>query len=336
MSGEKILVTGGAGYIGSITCKVLHQAGYVPVTFDNLVYGHEEFVKWGLFEKGDITDSVRLQEVLRHHKPEAVVHFAAYAYVGESVSDPAKYYRNNVVGSLSLLEAMAREGVRRLVFSSSCAVYGSPRVQPIPEAHPLNPENPYGQTKAVVEAMLRDFDRAYGLKSISLRYFNAAGADPDLEVGEDHSPETHLIPLVLDVAAGRRKAITIFGNDYATHDGTCVRDYIHVTDLARAHVLALGALMKGAETKSYNLGTGKGHSVDEVIQAARETTRHLINCEIGARRPGDPAVLVADASAAMRELSWTPAFPKIEDILRHAWYWHQKRFGVGTPGESDS
>lgn len=336
MSGAKILVTGGAGYIGSITCKALNRAGYVPVTFDNLVYGHEEFVKWGPFEKGDITDSARLHEVLRRHKPEAVVHFAAYAYVGESVSDPAKYYRNNVVGSLTLFEAMAQEGIRKLVFSSSCTVYGSPQGQPISEEHPLNPENPYGHTKAAVETMLRDFDRAYGLKSISLRYFNAAGADPDLEVGEDHAPETHLIPLTLDVAAGRRKALTIFGDDYATPDGTCIRDYIHVADLAQAHVLALGALMKGADTKSYNLGTGKGHSVGEVIQAAREMTGRPINCEIGTRRPGDPAALVADASAAMRELKWIPIFPRIEDILRHAWHWHQKRFGTVFTGEAVS
>lgn len=330
MSGTTILVTGGAGYIGSVTCKALHRAGYVPVSYDNLIYGHEEFVKWGPFEKGEITDSARLQEVFRRYKPEAVVHFAAYAYVGESVSDPARYYRNNVVGSLTLLEAMLHEGINKIVFSSSCTVYGNPVTLPIKETHPINPTNPYGQTKATTEAMLLDFDRAYGLKSISLRYFNAAGADPELEVGEDHSPETHLIPLTLDVAAARRNSITIFGDDYATGDGTCIRDYIHVSDLARAHVLAINALKNGIKTRSYNLGTGRGHSVKEIIQAAHKVTGTAIHCEAGARRPGDPAVLVADASAAMHDLGWIPEYSQIEDIIAHAWFWHRKRFGVKT------
>lgn len=330
MSGSTILVTGGAGYIGSVTCKALHRAGFRPVAYDNLVYGHEEFVKWGPLEKGDVSDAERLQAVIRKYRPEAVVHFAAYTYVGESSCDPGKYYRNNVHGSLVLLESMVRENVTKIVFSSSCAVYGYPKSLPIREDHPINPSNPYGRTKAVVEAMLRDFDLAHAIKSISLRYFNAAGADPELEVGEDHNPETHLIPITIEVAAGRRPSLTIFGNDYQTDDGTCIRDYVHVIDLADAHVRAIDALLKGAATTSYNLGTGMGHSVKQVIEAVSALTGVPVRYVNAARRPGDPAVLVADATAASRELGWTAKYPRMDEILEHAWDWYNKRFGAAT------
>lgn len=252
-SAKHILVTGGAGYIGSHACKALALAGYTPVAYDNLVYGHESAVKWGPFEKGDISDRKRLDQVIEKHRPAAVMHFAAYAYVGESVDDPGKYYRNNVVGTLTLLEAMRDHSIDQFVFSSTCATYGVPQQMPIAEDHTQQPINPYGASKLMVEQMLRDFGVAHGLRAISLRYFNAAGADPDAEIGEDHDPETHLIPLVLDAAAGRRESIAVFGDDYATPDGTCIRDYIHVTDLASAHVLALQALESGAESNAYNL-----------------------------------------------------------------------------------
>ena len=237
-----ILVTGGAGYIGSHTCKALAKAGFTPITYDNLTSGHEWAVRWGPLARGDILDRDRLDEVFRQYQPSAVMHFAAYAYVDESVEQPLKYYRNNVAGALNLLDVMREHGVNYIVFSSTCATYGLPQAIPMPEDHPQNPVNPYGASKLMVERMLTDFGTAYGLRSISLRYFNAAGADPDGEIGEDHDPETHLIPLVLETAAGRRPNITIYGTDYDTPDGTCIRDYVHVTDLAKAHVLALKAL----------------------------------------------------------------------------------------------
>jgi UDP-arabinose 4-epimerase len=325
MLNKNILVTGGAGYIGSHACKALARAGYTPVAFDNLVYGHPWAVKWGPLEVGDIADRARLDAVIDHYRPSAVMHFAAYAYVGESVLDPGKYYRNNVAGTLTLLEAARDHGVNRLIFSSTCATYGVPVVVPIREDHPQNPINPYGASKWMIERILEDFDRAHALRSISLRYFNAAGADPEAEIGEAHDPETHLIPLVLDVAAGDRPAVQVFGGNYETPDGTCIRDYIHVTDLAQAHVLALHALEHGAQTTNYNLGNGQGYSVKEVISAAEQVTGKPIAVEMAARRAGDPARLVGDAGRAIQELGWRPQFNHLPVILRTAWEWHAKQ-----------
>lgn len=296
-----ILVTGGAGYIGSHACKALAKAGHTPITYDNLVYGHRWAVKWGPLEEGDIADRDRLSEVIAKYQPVAVMHFAAYAYVGESVQDPGKYYRNNVAGTLTLLEVMRDLGIDKFIFSSTCATYGIPESVPIREDHPQRPINPYGASKLMIERMLQDFDVAHGLRSISLRYFNAAGADPDGEIGEAHDPETHLIPLVLDAAAGKRTAITVFGDDYETPDGTCIRDYIHVADLADAHVLALKALEDGAKTTAYNLGNGHGFSVKEVIETAERVAGKTVPVEIGQRRPGDPAKLVGDSTRIRSE-----------------------------------
>ncbi|MFQ3612142.1 MAG: UDP-glucose 4-epimerase GalE [Cyanobacteriota bacterium] len=322
----RFLVTGGAGYIGSHTCKALAASGHTPITFDNLVYGHPWAARWGPLEKGDIADRERLDQVINQYQPEGVIHFAAYAYVGESVKDPAKYYRNNVGGSLSLLEAMRDHGIPSIVFSSTCASYGVPERIPIPENHPQRPINPYGQSKLMVEQMLRDFRVAHGIQSISLRYFNAAGADPDGEIGEAHDPETHLIPLVLDAASGRRPHITIFGDDYDTPDGTCIRDYIHVTDLAQAHVLAVEALATNQPVQpAYNLGNGQGFSVKDVIATAEAVTQKRIPVQIGARRPGDPPRLVGDASAIMQDLGWKPAYADLTQILETAWRWHQQQ-----------
>lgn len=317
-----ILVTGGAGYIGSHACKALAQEGYTPVSYDNLVYGHRWAVRWGPLEEGDIADRARLDAVIQRYRPAAVMHFAAYAYVGESVQNPGKYYRNNVAGTLTLLEALRDHGIDKLIFSSTCATYGVPEQTPIDEQHPQRPINPYGASKFMIERMLADFDTAHGLKSIVLRYFNAAGADPEARIGEAHDPETHLIPLVLDAAAGRRPAIIIHGDDYATPDGTCIRDYIHVTDLARAHVLALQALEQGAETTAYNLGNGQGFSVHEVIEQAKRVTGKPIPVEIGPRRPGDPPRLVGDASRIRSALGWQPEYAGLDSILATAWRWH--------------
>jgi UDP-arabinose 4-epimerase len=319
-----VLVTGGAGYIGSHACKALARAGYLPVTYDSLVYGHEWAVRWGPLERGDILDRTRLDQVVAHYKPCAVMHFAAFAYVGESVSDPGKYYRNNVAGSLTLLEAMRDSQVDRIVFSSTCATYGVPKTVPIREDTPQHPINPYGASKLMVEWMIRDFGIAYGLKSIALRYFNAAGADLDNEIGEAHDPETHLIPLVLDAASGRRANVTVFGSDYDTPDGTCIRDYIHVTDLADAHVKALQALESGLASGAYNLGNGRGFSVHEVIEATRRMTGREILEVTGPRRGGDPAALVSDAAKAKNDLGWQPSVTDLADILGTAWAWHQR------------
>jgi len=316
-----VLVTGGAGYIGSHACKALAAAGHLPVTYDNLCQGHRWAVKWGPLEEGDIADRDRLDAVLARWQPAAVMHFAAHAFVGESVTDPGKYYRNNVAGTLTLLEAMRDRGIDQLVFSSTCATYGIPEHTPIREDHPQRPINPYGTSKWMIERMLADFDAAHGLRSISLRYFNAAGADPAGEIGEAHQPETHLIPLVLEVAAGRRPAITVHGSDYLTPDGTCIRDYVHVTDIAAAHVLAFAALQNGARSTAYNLGSGVGHSVGEVIKAASEVTGRSVRLSDGPRRPGDPAVLVGDASRIRAELQWVPQYGDLAEILRSAWQW---------------
>ncbi|WP_295393326.1 UDP-glucose 4-epimerase GalE [uncultured Thiodictyon sp.] len=322
-SSNTILVTGGAGYIGSHACKALAHAGFTPVSYDNLVYGHRWAVRWGPLEEGDIGDRARLDAVIAQYRPAAVMHFAAYAYVGESVLNPGKYYRNNVVGSLTLLEAMRDHGIGQLVFSSTCATYGEPQRVPIDEGHVQRPINPYGASKLMIERMLGDFATAHGLNWIALRYFNAAGADPDAEIGERHDPETHLIPLVLDAAAGIRPSITVYGDDYDTPDGTCIRDYIHVSDLSDAHVLALRSLQSGGPSVAYNLGNGQGFSVREVIAHAGEITGRDIPVVLGPRRPGDPPRLVADASQAQEVLGWQPRYPSLDEIIASAWRWHQ-------------
>jgi UDP-arabinose 4-epimerase len=319
-----ILVTGGAGYIGSHACKALAKAGYTPIAYDNLVYGHEWAVKWGPLEIGDIADRNRLDAVIKQYQPEAVMHFAAYAYVGESVQDPGRYYRNNVAGTLTLLEAMRDHGIDKLIFSSTCATYGIPEQVPITEDHPQRPINPYGMSKLMIEQILRDFDHAHGIRSISLRYFNAAGADPEGEIGEAHDPETHLIPLVLDTASGKCSAITIFGDDYDTPDGTCVRDYIHVTDLADAHVLALKSLEDNSGTTAYNLGNGEGFSVREVIAITEEVTSQPVTVKLGSRREGDPALLVGSSGRALIGLKWKPKYSSLKTIIETAWAWNQK------------
>ena len=321
----KVLVTGGAGYIGSHACKALAASGHEPVAFDNLSEGHRWAVKWGPLEQGDITDPARLAEVFNSHRPDAVMHFAARAYVGESVADPQRYYRNNVAGTLCLLDAMRRAGLSRIVFSSTCATYGVPLRSPLAEDHPQDPVNPYGRSKLTVEHILRDFAYAYGLKAIALRYFNAAGADPDGQIGEAHEPETHLIPLVLGAAANADQAITIFGQDYETADGTCIRDYTHVADLAAAHVLALEKLTPGAGFHAYNLGTGLGLSVREVIDVAQQVTGRSVRALVGPRRPGDPPILVADGSLAQRELGWRPAHSSPSEMVQSAWTWMMSR-----------
>jgi len=323
----KILVTGGAGYIGSHVCKALSKKGHDVVVLDNLEYGHSDLARWGTLVQGDLLDGSVLNSVFRKYSPEAIMHFAAYAYVGESVTDPARYYRNNVLGSYNLAEAARAHGVEKIIFSSTCAVYGVPEGVPITESMALNPINPYGNTKLVIEKLLEDYGTAYGLRSVRLRYFNAAGADPDVETGEDHTPETHLIPLVLDAAMGRSEAITINGGDYDTPDHTCVRDYIHVTDLARAHVLALEYLASGGETTAINLGNSRGHSVREVVEAARKVTGMDFRVIMGPRRAGDPPVLVGSNGMAQEKLGWAPERGDIETIIQDAWRWHRKRFG---------
>lgn len=321
-----ILVTGGAGYIGSHACKALAKAGYTPIAYDNLVYGHSWAVLWGPLEKGDIADKSRLDKIISRYKPEAVMHFAAYAYARESVQNPVKYYRNNVAGSSILLETVLDHDIDKFIFSSSCAIYGMPEVLPIPEKHTQCPINPYGSSKLIVERMLRDLDVAHGIRSVSLRYFNAAGADIDAEIGEDHNPETHLIPLVLDTALDRRPSIAIYGDDYPTPDGTCIRDYIHVVDLVDAHILGLMYLEKGGKTACYNLGNGQGFSVNEVIETAHRVTGKEIPTVLSPRQAGDTPVLIADARLAMKNLGWSPQYPALETQIMHAWEWHQRHF----------
>ncbi len=319
---KTVLVTGGAGYVGSHACKALAASGYVPVVYDNLSTGHADLVQWGDLEVGDILDSDRLDAVFEQHNPVAVLHFAALSIVGESVVKPDLYQRNNVQGSRCLLQAMAWHGVARIVFSSTAAVYGVPMDVPITEDMPKQPINPYGETKAAIED---DLARS-GLSWTALRYFNASGADEDCQTGEHHTPETHLIPLVLDVALGRRENISIFGDDYETPDGTCLRDYIHVTDLADAHVRALARLLDGGKPGPFNLGTGIGTSVREIIDTARAVTGHAIPTVTAERRAGDPPVLVCSNEAASRELGWRPS-RAIETQIADAWRWHQARFG---------
>ncbi|NJR38901.1 MAG: UDP-glucose 4-epimerase GalE [Leptolyngbyaceae cyanobacterium CSU_1_4] len=324
-----ILVTGGAGYIGSHAVLALQKAGYGVIVLDNLVYGHADIAEVLKVELvlGDTNDRPLLDELFASRNIAAVIHFAAYAYVGESVSDPAKYYRNNVVGTLTLLEAMVAANVKKFVFSSTCATYGVPIAVPIAEDHPQSPINPYGATKLMVERILADFDEAHEFKSVCFRYFNAAGADPDGLLGEDHAPETHLIPLVLQTALGIRESIAVFGTDYSTPDGTCIRDYIHVTDLATAHVLGLEYLLQGNSSNIFNLGNGSGFSVKEVIEAARTVTERNITVVERDRRPGDPPALVGSSEKAQRVLGWRSQYADIHQILIHAWNWHQKRHG---------
>jgi UDP-arabinose 4-epimerase len=323
-SAQPILVTGGAGYIGSHACKALAEAGYLPVTYDNLERGHEWAVKWGPLELGNIRDAQRLAQAFDHYKPVAVLHFAGFTYVGESVLQPDLYYENNVAGTLTLLGAMKRAGIGRLIFSSSAAVYGVPRYMPLDENHPLEPINPYGRTKLFIERALQDYARGFGLQSISLRYFNAAGADLECETGEAHDPETHLIPLALAAARDPACPLTLFGDDYDTRDGTCVRDYIHVTDLAQAHVLALKALEAGAQTAAYNLGVGEGYSVREVLDAVERVTGKAPASEMGPRREGDPPTLISSCRRAEEILGWTPRQSDLDTIVSTAWRWMNK------------
>lgn len=330
MSAEKatILVTGGAGYIGSHAVLALKHAGYNVLILDNLVYGHRDLVEQVLQVElvvGDTSDRALLDKIFSSHNIAAVMHFSAYAYVGESVTDPAKYYRNNVIGTITLLEAMIAAGVKKFVFSSTCATYGVPERIPLTEDHPQNPINPYGATKLMVERILSDFDTAYNFKSVCFRYFNAAGADPSGLLGEDHNPETHLIPLVLLTALGQRDSIAIFGTDYETPDGTCIRDYIHVNDLASAHILGLEYLLNGGKSDFFNLGNGGGFSVKEVIEAAIKVTGKAIKAVECDPRPGDPPALVGSSKKAIETLGWSPEYPDIKDIISHAWQWHQKR-----------
>ena len=323
-----ILVTGGAGYIGSHTVYALKKAGYKVIIIDNLVYGHRDLVESVLqveLIEGDTSDRQLLDELFKSRDIAAVMHFSAYAYVGESVKDPAKYYRNNVIGTLVLLEAMLAASIKKFVFSSTCATYGVPKTVPIPEDHPQNPINPYGESKLMVEKILSDFNNAYDLRSVRFRYFNAAGADPSGLLGEDHNPETHLIPLVLQTALGKRESISIFGTDYPTTDGTCVRDYIHVNDLADAHVLGLEYLLKGSDSAVFNLGNGNGFSVKEVIETAKQVTGKNIKAIECDRRPGDPPALIGSGDKARQILGWEPKYPDLKDIITHAWNWHQKR-----------
>jgi len=320
---DNILVVGGAGYIGSHMCKRLAESGFKPIVLDSLVRGHRQAVKWGPLYQGSASDSSLLARIFSDHHISAVMHFAAFAYVGESVQNPAAYYRNNVSETVCLLDAMIEYEVRRFIFSSTCAVYGEPIELPIAEDHPLHPVNPYGRSKRMVEEVLADYRSAYGLNYISLRYFNAAGADPEGEIGEDHRPETHLIPLIFEVALKKREAVGIFGNDYPTEDGTCVRDYIHVEDLSRAHLIALNRLFSSDSGGVYNLGNGTGYSVKEVIEAARRITKKPIAADVSVRRAGDPGVLVASSRKAKTELGWEPLFPDLASILETAWRWHQ-------------
>jgi UDP-glucose-4-epimerase GalE len=320
--GRAVLVTGGAGYIGSHAAKALHRAGYRVVVYDNFVAGHRGAVKYGELVTGDITDLALLRRTFRHHEIAAVMHFAAFLDVGESVREPAKYYRNNVGGALTVLEAMAAEGVKHFVFSSTCATYGEPIETPIAETHPQNPINSYGESKLAVERALPHFALAYGMRWVALRYFNASGADPDGEIGEDHSPEIHVIPRAIEAAIGGR-GLTVFGDDYPTPDGTCLRDYIHVADLADAHVKALEAIVETGKSGAYNLGTGHPHSVREVIDTVQRVTGRTVPWTLGPRRPGDPAVLYAAPHKAQAELHWKPRFVEIDAIVRTAWEWHR-------------
>lgn len=321
---KNILVIGGAGYIGSHMVRMLAKQGYNPIVFDNLSKGHREAVANYPFELGDLGDKARLTEVFKKYGIEAVMHFAAFAEVGESVKEPSKYYHNNVAKVLDLLDALVENDIKYFVFSSTAATFGEPIRPKIDESHPQNPINPYGNTKLMVEKILADFDTAYGLKATALRYFNASGADDSGEIGESHNPETHLIPIVLQAAAGKRASIKMFGTDYPTPDGTCVRDYVHVNDLARAHILALEKMFKDNVSERFNLGSGNGFSVAEIVKEAKRITGIDFTVEKAPRRDGDPAVLVADSAKAERILGWKPQY-NLTRIIETAWNWEQHR-----------
>ncbi|CDM59799.1 MULTISPECIES: UDP-glucose 4-epimerase GalE [Rhizobium] len=323
MAGETVLVVGGAGYIGSHTCLDLANKGFKPIVFDNFSNGHREFVKWGPAEEGDIRDRARLDEVLAKHKPAAILHFAALIEVGESVKDPVAFYENNVIGTLTLLAAAQAAGVKAFVFSSTCATYGLPQSVPLDETHRQVPINPYGQTKYIIEQALADYDRYTGFRSVVLRYFNAAGADFEGRVGEWHQPETHAIPLAIDAALGRREGFKVFGTDYETRDGTCVRDYIHVLDLADAHVRAVEHLLRGGESIALNLGTGTGTTVKELLNTIERVSERPFPVEYAGRREGDSHTLVANNDKAREILGWTPQYD-LSQIIRSAWNWHAK------------
>lgn len=324
-----ILIVGGAGYIGSHTNKYLHSLGHQTIVLDNLIYGHKDFVQWGHFIEGDIQDSQVLDDIFTQYSVDAVMHFSAFAYVGESVTEPSKYYTNNVSGTINLLNAMARHGVQRFIFSSTCATFGFPEYIPIDEKHHQNPINPYGRTKLIIEQLLPDYEAAYGINSVCLRYFNAAGADSEGMIGEKHDPETHLIPLVIEAALGNNPNLRVFGDDYNTPDGTCIRDYIHVEDLASAHALAFDYLVGQSVSNSFNLGNGLGFSVLEVIQATEEVSGHKINYQIEDKRPGDPDTLIGDATKAKSILGWNPKYANLKSIIQTAYQWHLK--GSSTP-----
>ncbi len=327
-----ILIVGGAGYIGSHTNKLLSKRGYKTVVFDNLVYGHREFAKWGDFVLGDLANRDQIRACFKKYQIEAVMHFSAFAYVNESVIDPAKYYRNNVANTLNLLDIMRELGVNKFIFSSSCATYGYPREIPISENHPQSPINPYGKTKLMVEDILKDYDRAYGIKFINLRYFNAAGADPEGEIGEWHDPETHLIPLTIYAALGRKESIKIYGTDYPTQDGTCIRDYIHVFDLADAHIKGLEYVKEKKEGDSFNLGNDRGHSVREVVDMVRHKAGKNFKVVESERREGDPPVLISDSKKAKEILGWTPRYNNLETIVETALNWHRKEIKIRKEG----
>lgn len=319
----KVLVAGGAGYIGSHVNLDLNRQGHETVVLDNLAKGHREAVLAGKLIEGDISDFNLVTRVLQEEKIDAVVHLAAFSLVGESVGQPGKYFRNNINGGQILLEAMMAAGVKRIVFSSTAAVYGEPEKIPIPEDHSKNPTNPYGFSKLTFEGMMKAYDQAHGLRFISLRYFNAAGADSEGRIGEDHQPESHLIPIVLQTALGQRDHLDLYGTDYPTNDGTCIRDYIHVSDLSQVHILALGTLMHDVPSQVYNLGNGQGYSNRQVIETAQRVTGIQITIKEGPRRPGDPAVLVASSDRIRNELGWNPRYPRLETIIGDAWRWHQ-------------
>jgi UDP-arabinose 4-epimerase len=330
----KTLVTGGAGYIGSHTCKALAAAGHTPVVLDNLSTGHRWAVKWGPLVVADIADRSRVKSAVKEFGIGAVIHFAAHAYVGESVRKPQKYFDNNVTKTLALLDTLLEAGISKVVLSSSCATYGVPQKLPISEDDAQQPINPYGESKLFVEKVLYWYEVAYGIRHMNLRYFNAAGADPDGEIGEDHDPETHLIPLVIAAAQGVNPTFEIFGTDYDTADGTAVRDYVHVCDLARAHVNALDYLVAGGHSASVNLGTGCGHSIREVISAVETISGRAVPVVEGPRRPGDPATLIANPQLGQTVLSWTPDKSDLQTIVRTAWHWHQSRLIGAALGAS--
>jgi UDP-glucose 4-epimerase len=319
-----VLVTGGAGYIGSHTVAALLERNENVVVIDNLQQGHQAAVLGGVFYKGDIRDTEFLDQVFVENDIDAVIHFAANSLVGESMQNPGKYYHNNVFGAICLLEKMKTSGVKKIVFSSTAATYGEPESVPIQESDLTNPTNTYGETKLAMEKMMKWFDIAHGIKFVALRYFNAAGAHENGKIGEDHLPETHLVPLILQVPLGQREHIAIYGDDYPTPDGTCIRDYLHVSDLADAHILALDMLFKGGESNVYNLGSGKGYSVKDMIEVARKVTGHPIPAKVQARRSGDPAVLIASSDKIKQQLGWNPSRDSLEAIIQTAWNWHKQ------------